>query len=163
MGSYEKNKYKLIKGSQPIIYLFSNSEQFCSLINIRYKTNLKAKYFIFKKTFPKIPEVPLPLKSWLPEQNVALKTWLSEQNLSLKYWYRNRMWLSNIGTRTKCVSQKLVPEQKLVQPVFVPEPIFERHLLFRYQYLRVTFCSSTNIWEPHSVPILIFESQIVFR
>ena len=77
-------------------------------------TNLKAKYFILKKIFSKIPKVPLPLKNWLPEQNMALKTWLPEQNMALKYWYRNRMCLSNIGTRTKSVSQKWVPEQKLV-------------------------------------------------
>ena len=77
-----------LKGIQPLISLLSYPEQFWSLINIRYKTNLKVKNFIFKKTFSKNPKVPLPLKNWLPEQSMALKTWLPEQNLSFKYWYR---------------------------------------------------------------------------
>ena len=102
------------KGTQPLIFLLSYPKQFGSLINVRYKINLKVEYFIFKKTFSKNPKVPLPLKNWLPEQNMALKTWLPEQNMALKYWYRNRMCLSNIGTGTKSVSQKWVPEQKLV-------------------------------------------------
>ena len=100
-------------------------KQFCSLINVRQVINLKAKYLIFKKTFSKIPKVPLPLKTWLPEQNMALKTWLPEQNMSLKYWYQNRMWLSNIGTGTKTG-----------QTSFCSGTHFESHILFRYQFLR---------------------------
>ena len=73
-------------------------------------TNLKAKYFIFKKTFSKIPKVPLPLKNWLPEQNMA----------SIP-GYRNRIWLSNIGTGTECVSQILVPEQNIALKTWLPE------------------------------------------
>ena len=75
----------LFKGTQPLIFLLSYPEQFGSLINVRYKRNLKVEYFIFKKTFSKNPKVPLPLKNWLPEQNMALKTWLPEQNMALKY------------------------------------------------------------------------------
>ena len=55
----------LLKGTQPLIFLLSYPEQFWSLINIRYKTNLKAKYLIFKKTFSNNPKVPLPLKNWV--------------------------------------------------------------------------------------------------
>ena len=119
-----------IKGTQPLIFLLSYPEQFGSLINVRYKINLKVEYFIFKKTFSKNPKVPLPLKNWLPEQNMALKTWLPEQNMALEYWYRNRMCLSNIGAGTECGFQILVPEHKLANPIFVPVPIFERHFLF---------------------------------
>ena len=86
-----------VKWTQPLIFLLSYPDQFGSLINVRYKRNLKVEYFIFKKIFSKNPKVPLPLKNWLPEQNMALKTWLPEQNMALKYWYRNRMCLSNIS------------------------------------------------------------------
>ena len=57
------------------------------------------------------------------------------------------MRLSNIVTGTECGFQILVQEQKLVEPLFVLVPIFERHILFRYQYLRDTFCSGNQVFK----------------
>ena len=37
---------------------------------------------------------------------------------------------------------------------------WQRHSFFRYQYLKATFCSSNNIWEPHSVPVTRFSRPI---
>ena len=45
---------------------------------------------------------------------MALKTGVPEQKMALETGYRNRKWLSNIGTGTKHGSQKWVPEQKVV-------------------------------------------------
>ena len=75
-------------------------------------------------------------------------------------WVKRQIWKLNIlflkRPFPKSVSLKWVPEQKLVWPVFVPVPIFESHIPFQYQYLKATFCSGTNIWETHSVPVTSF-------
>ena len=70
--------------------------------------------------------------------------------------YRNRIWLSNIGTGTECVSQILVPEQKVSLKNGYRNKNWFDHFLFRYQSLKATFCSSTNIWETHSVLVTKF-------
>ena len=64
----------ILKGTQPLTFVLSYPDQSGSLINVRYKRNLKVEYFIFKKTLRKNPKEPLPLKNCLPEQNMALKT-----------------------------------------------------------------------------------------
>ena len=82
----------MFKGTQ-LISLLSYPEQFWSLINIRKVTNLKAKYVIFKNS-----------QGAPPSEKLVAGT---------KYG------IENLVTITECVSQILVPEQKLVIPVFV--------------------------------------------
>ena len=114
----------------------------CSLYKNGIEFDQKEKGSIYNKAIWQRTS-QFPLKTWLPEQNMALKTWLPEQNVSLKYWYRNRMWLSKMGTRTKTGQTGT----HFWETLFVLEPIFERHILFRYQYLRAIFCSGNQVFK----------------
>ena len=84
-----------------------------------------------KSNFPKYLEA-----TSLSKTGNRNRIWLS------KYGNGNKMWTSKMGTGTKLGLQILVPEQN---PHCVPVPIFEVHILFRYQFLKSTFCSGYHI------------------
>ena len=134
--------------TQPLIFWLSYPELFWSLINVRYKTNLKVKYLLLKITFPKIPRCP---SLWKTGYQNKIWPW--------KLGYRNRMCLSNIGTGTESGFQILVPEPKLVKPVFVPVLIFKSHFLFRYQYLKARFCSGNQVFKS----MFCFQREVYLR
>jgi hypothetical protein len=64
------------------------------------KPNLKKLKFHFSE----IPEVILPLKTWLPEQN-GNKIWLPEHQMVIKYGYWNTKWSRNMVTGTNLMLQ----------------------------------------------------------
>ena len=59
----------------------------------------------------------------------------------------------NMVAGTKCGLYKWVLEQNLDFKYWYQNRI---HIVFRYPYLKPTFCSGTNFWSPHFVLVTIF-------